>query len=106
MMSLMFRWVLWLRVLSCSRFYLMKVQAFCTGIAVNKEMTSNETITSSSAISISLISLTNSFEFSTARPFLFCSGERMSARNFEVWYSAEPMLVTMGLKGLFGLMFD
>jgi hypothetical protein len=70
---------------------------------VNKEITSDKTITSSSAISISVISLINSFEFSTARLFLFCSGERISARNFDVWYNAEPMLVTIGVKGLFGL---
>ena len=70
-----------------------------TGIAVNSDTTSKDSITSSSWMSILEISSANLAELGTEKPLLFCKGDKMSVRNLEVLYRAEAMDETMGLTG-------
>ena len=46
-----------------------------------------------------IINLENCKELATEYPLRFWSGERISVRNLDVLYSAEPIQVTMGLRG-------
>jgi len=83
-MSSVLRLVLRCNVLSL--FYLSRMypQALFTGIAVKSDTTSNETITSSSEISILATSLANCEELRTEYPLRFWIGDRISERNLDV----------------------
>ena len=68
-----------------------------TGIEVKREMTSNETITSSTAIICVETNLANSFEFFTVQTFSCLSDPISLAGNLEVVYVGEPMQLFIGL---------
>ena len=53
-------------------------------MAGNRETKSNETIISSSSISMFATSLANSEELRTEQPLRFWMGAKMSVRNFDV----------------------
>ena len=57
---------------------------FFTGIAINSETTSKDTIVSSSSMVKSAISSENCLEFLTEKLLWYCSGESKSARYLKV----------------------
>ena len=82
---------------------LIYVHALVMGMAVKREITSIDTITSSLPMERLAISLENWDEFFSEKPFLFCSGDKISVKNLEVLYRVEFVQVTMGLSGLTSL---
>ena len=83
-MSSVLRLVLDRNVWSLFNLLRMYSQALLTGISVKSDTTSNETITSSSEISILATSLANCEELRTEYPLWFCIGDRISERNLDV----------------------
>ena len=71
MMSSVERLVLYCNVLSFINLFRICSHALSTGIAVNKETTSNDAIISSSSMVVLAISLSNSVELETEKPLLF-----------------------------------
>ena len=82
-MSSVLRLVLRCNVLSLFNLSRRYLQALFAGIAVKSDTTSNETITSSSEISILATSLANCEELRTEYPLRFWIGDRISERNLD-----------------------
>ena len=78
------RLVLDRNILSLFNLLGMYSQALFTGIAVKSDTTSNETIASSSEMSILATSLANCEELRTEYPLWFWIGDSISERNLDL----------------------
>ena len=88
---------------SCSNFFLMMSSADGTGIEVNNAVTSYDVMHSPSSNFISFSSSANCLELLTWCCEQPISGLMILANSLATPYETEPMLDTMGLRGMFFL---
>ena len=88
------------RSLSCSSLFLMISYADDTGTDVNKVVTSYDVMHSPSSNLVFLISSANSFVLFTWQLEVPTSGFMILAISLATPYVTEPILETMGLRGI------
>ena len=97
------RSVLSVNVLSYLSLWRVTSKASPTGTLVNKDFTSKLTITSSGCWRTPISIFTKCFEFFTRECVRPVSGVISSVMCFDRWYVGDPILVTMGPRGISGL---
>ena len=95
--------VLLLSSVSCSNLFFVTCMADLTGMDVNRAETSSEMMHSPLSSLFFLMSSVNSLELLTWWIVLEVTGFRILANSLATTYVTEPLLETMGLRGLFFL---